>query len=137
MILNKNKFFQLFLSFLLILVIICLEGFLTIKSMKDQTPFCIENHTKSEQAYIIFEASSVQYLDNPFNRHDQMNEAFLVKLQSKLQQCIRLFFYLFTLFFLLRSISKKIWRIYQNRMQYFIVDLDIYLLSSRAHPPTY
>lgn len=99
--------------------------------------FCLST-TVDESEFVSYEKScsisettyTSSYLAS-YSRSEQVNELIGLIQQVKLFALWTVVFFLSLLF-----ISKKASHIFLAEMQYFIADLRVDILSSRAHPPT-
>jgi hypothetical protein len=72
------------------------------------------------------------------NTPPKSNNSYFFSVKSLRQTSIARFLLLLWLVsFLFKGPSKQFFKICLKRLQYFLVDLDVSILSSRAHPPTH
>lgn len=73
-----------------------------------------------------------------YNRQEQVGvRTLLVLKNNKYLNLLKLLLFFVLVTFLFVGTSNETFFIYKNRIQYFISDLKIHLLSARAHPPTH
>jgi hypothetical protein len=132
---HNRLFFPLFLL-LVATIVFCCSGHPPVHSIQNQAQPSTEKCTKSTNSTIISKTISDTPLAFSCNRQDQTNSDFLIRFTSKLLQTFKLLFCFLLLSLLFKGTSKETFIIYLTRVQYFIADLNICILSSRAHPPT-
>jgi hypothetical protein len=135
--LESKKPFQYFL--LLLLTAFLLSGSLlaSLVILKNQLDFQKESveFNKPCSLTVVNAFSSFPYAIS-YDRNNQKQIDFIIKLHTKAQS-IKLFFCFLLLFFVFKTLFKETFFIYLVRVNYFILDLDICILSAKAHPPTF
>jgi hypothetical protein len=107
------------------------------KTPSNDENYPISQNINSHLSYTTFSKTNVDYSLARYGTYQELENDFLANFKnSKQLQIVKLLLSILFLFPLFKSINKESFLIFLIRIQYFISDLKIHLLSSRAHPPT-